>query len=162
MLVQQHRDVAFRVAFLLTGSAADAEDATQDGFMKAYTQIRRFKPGATFRPWLLKIVGNEARNLTRSGRRRLSYETRAGHQPDSESATTVPETAAVTNETDQRLIRAVNDLPEKERLVIGLRYFLELSESEAAAAAGIPRGTVKSRMSRGLERLRTQVGDLDA
>ena len=148
------------MAFLLTGSAADAEDATQDGFMKAYTQIRRFEPGASFRPWLLKIVGNEARNLTRSERRRISYETRAGHQPDSESATNPPE-RAVRHETDKRLIRAVNSLPEKERLVIGLRYFLELSESEAAVAAGIPRGTVKSRISRALGRLRTQVGDLD-
>jgi RNA polymerase sigma-70 factor (ECF subfamily) len=62
---------------------------------------------------------------------------------------------------DQRLVAAVNRLPDKERLVIGLRYFLELSEMETAQAAGIPRGTVKSRISRGLSRLRDDVGDLD-
>lgn len=63
-------------------------------------------------------------------------------------------------DTDRRLLDAVNRLPERERLVIGLRYFLDLSEAETATAARIPRGTVKSRLARGLSRLRSELGDL--
>ena len=148
------------MAYLVTGTAADAEDAAQEGFVKAYLQMERLKPGSPFRPWLLKIVGNEARNRRRSEGRRAHYETRAGSRRDPGSAPS-PESEAERFDMDQRLVAAVNRLPDKERLVIGLRYFLELSELETAQAAGIPRGTVKSRISRGLSRLRDDVGDLD-
>ncbi|TMB93136.1 MAG: sigma-70 family RNA polymerase sigma factor, partial [Chloroflexi bacterium] len=74
-LVQRHADIAFRTAYLITGSAADAEDAAQDGFLAAYRALRRFRPGAPLRPWLLRIVANAARNQRRSSRRRaeLTY-----------------------------------------------------------------------------------------
>ena len=65
-LVAMHTQIAFRTAYLITGSAADAEEAAQDGFVKAWRALRRFRPGAEFRPWLLKIVANEARNRRRA------------------------------------------------------------------------------------------------
>src|SRR6266566_502858 len=58
-LVARHQDVAFRTAYLVAGSAAEAEDAAQDGFVKAYRALGRFRPGAPFRPWVLRIVANE-------------------------------------------------------------------------------------------------------
>ena len=158
--MEQHRDLAFRVAYVVTGTAADAEDAAQEGFVKAYLQMARFDPGSPFRPWLLRIVGNEARNRRRSEGRRAVYETRAGSRRDAGTIQPDPESAAERLDIDQRLVAAVNRLPDKERVVIGLRYFLELSETETAEAAGIPRGTVKSRISRALGRLRDEAGDL--
>src|SRR4051795_6052331 len=61
LLVERHTQVAFRVACVLAPSAADAEEAAQDAFMKAYRALGRFRRGAPFRPWLLRIVANEAR-----------------------------------------------------------------------------------------------------
>ena len=61
-----YQGIAFRTAYLLTGSAADAEDAAQDAFVKAYYALGRFRKGAELRPWLLRIVANEARNKRRS------------------------------------------------------------------------------------------------
>lgn len=145
---------------MVTGSAADAEDATQDALVKAFRRMHRYDSTRPFRPWLLRIVGNEARNRRRSEGRRLYYEVRAGSQPDAITEPVHPETAGDRVDLDARLLAAVNSLPDKERLIVGLRYFLELSERETAIAAGIPRGTVKSRLARGLGRLREELGDL--
>ena len=65
-LVAAYQGIAYRMAYVITGSAHDAEDATQDGLVKAYYALGRFREGASFRPWLLTIVGNEARNRRRS------------------------------------------------------------------------------------------------
>lgn len=157
-LVAVHQQVAFRVAYLVTGSAPDAEDAAQEGFVKAYRSLHRFDTGREFRPWLLTIVANEARNRRRSTGRRLAYETRAVRVAPPPPGLT-PAEEAEASETRRMLLDAVNRLPEPERLVVGLRYFLELTEAETAAAAGIPRGTVKSRMWRAMERLRTDLAE---
>src|SRR5438105_8918723 len=69
-LVQQYQELAFRVAYQVTGDAADAEDAAQEAFVNAYYALGRFRPGAPFRPWLLRIVANEARNRRTAARRR--------------------------------------------------------------------------------------------
>jgi RNA polymerase sigma-70 factor (ECF subfamily) len=155
-LVATHQQIAFRVAYLVTGSAPEAEDAAQEGFVKAYRSLHRFDPRRPFRPWLLTIVANEARNRRRSAGRRLAYEARAVRLAPSAPDRT-PEQEAEAAETRRALLDAVNRLPEPERLVVGLRYFLELSEAETAAAAGVPPGTVKSRLWRAMERLRSDL-----
>lgn len=154
-LVGHHREVAFRVAYLIVGSAAEADDAVQEAFVKAYLALHRFLPGSDFRPWLLRIVGNEARNRRRSSGRRLHYEGRAAREAALGGAVPSPEAAVEAADVRRRLLTAVNTLPPRERLVVGLRYFLELNEEETARAAGIPRGTVKSRLSRATRRLRS-------
>lgn len=157
-LVEMHREIAFRVAYLVTGSAADAEDAAQVGFVKAYTSLDRFRPGSPFRPWLLRIVANEAKNRRRSSGRRLFYESEAARHGASGDAVPSPEAAVEAAERSRALFEAVNGLPERERLVVALRYFLELTEEETARICGVPRGTVKSRVSRALRRLRDELG----
>ena len=77
-LVRSHQRIAFRTAYLLTGSAADAEDAVQAGFVKAWAALPRFRTGAPFRPWLLRIVANEAHNRRRSEGRAEALRLRAG------------------------------------------------------------------------------------
>jgi RNA polymerase sigma factor (sigma-70 family) len=153
-LVKEHQTLAFRTAYLLTGSAADAEDAVQDAFVKAYRALGRFRSGAPFRPWLLAIVANEARNRRRSAGRREQLARRAAEAPLSGGAVPSPEAALLDAERRQELMQAVNALKDDDRLAIACRYFLGLSEEETAATLGWRRGTVKSRTSRALERLR--------
>lgn len=127
--------------------------------MKAFKALDRFRLEAPFRPWLLRIVGNEARNLRRAAGRRLHYETRAAHEAASGDAVPSPEVAAEVADLRLQLLAAVNELPPRDQLIVGLRYFLELSEEETARAAGIPRGTVKSRLWRAKRRLRAVLED---
>src|SRR3954462_12763730 len=77
LLVAPHTQVAFRVACVLAGSRADAEEATQDAFVKAHRALGRFRPGAPWRPWLLRIVANGARNRRRASGRRVRLELHA-------------------------------------------------------------------------------------
>jgi RNA polymerase sigma-70 factor (ECF subfamily) len=155
-LVERHQAVAFRVAWLVTRSTAEAEEAAQDGFVKAYRSLDRFRPGEPFRPWLLAIVGNEARNRRVAAGRRERLALRAGEERPVAVAAAAEAEALAAGEREE-LLAAVGRLPERDRLVIGARFFLELNEAETAAALGIRKGTVKSRLSRALERLRKEV-----
>ena len=155
-IVQRYQQLAFRTAYVITGSAADAEDAAQEGFVKAYRALASFRSGAEPRPWLLRIVANEARNRVRSTGRRHQLELRLAEGSRPGGAAPSPEAAAVAAEDTRRLLGLVNQLGEEDRLVIASRYFLELSGEETAAALGVPEGTVKSRLSRALSRLRAR------
>jgi RNA polymerase sigma-70 factor (ECF subfamily) len=156
-IVRRYQQLAFRTAYMITGSAAEAEDAAQDGFVKAFRALDRFRPGAPPRPWILRIVANEARNRVRSSGRRQQVELRLAGSFRPGGAAPSPEAAAVAAEDSKRLLELVNELSEEDRLVIASRCFLELSGEETAAALGIPEGTVKSRLSRALDRLRARV-----
>jgi RNA polymerase sigma factor (sigma-70 family) len=153
-IVRMHQGIAFRTAYLVAGNAADAEEAAQDGFVKAWRALGRFRRGAPFRPWLLQIVANEARNRRRSAGRRANLALRAASDDVSGGAAPSPEAALLAGEDRTRLLDAVNQLPEDARLVVSCRYFLGLSEEETATALGVRVGTVKSRTARALERLR--------
>jgi RNA polymerase sigma factor (sigma-70 family) len=157
-LVEQNQNIAFRTAYVITGSAADAEDAAQDAFIKAYYALGRFRSGAPLRPWLLRIVANEARNRRRSGGRRANLALRAATESPSGGAAPPPEAALLRAEQRSELLEAVNRLREEHRQVIACRYFLDLSEEEIASTLGWRRGTVKSRLSRALAQLREEVG----
>jgi RNA polymerase sigma-70 factor (ECF subfamily) len=164
-LVRRHTQVAVRTAHLVGGGADDAEDAVQEAFVKAYAALPRFRAGAPFRPWLLRIVANEARNRRRSAGRRAGLALRVVEDRPSGDAAPSPEVAVLAGESRAALLAAVNALRDEDREVIGLRFFLDLSEAETAETLGIPRGTVKSRLSRALRRLREQLptgGGLDA
>jgi RNA polymerase sigma factor (sigma-70 family) len=161
-LVHAYQGIAFRTAYLLTGSAADAEDAAQDAFVKAFYALGRFRAGAELRPWLLRIVANEARNRRRSGGRRTNLALRAAADPLSGGAAPSPEANLLAAEQQSALLAAVNELPEEQQQVIACRYFLELTEEETAQTLGWRKGTVKSRLSRGLARLREQLEVDDA
>jgi RNA polymerase sigma factor (sigma-70 family) len=158
-LVQAYQGIAFRTAYLVVGDAAEAEDAAQEGFVKAFYAMSRFRPGAPFRPWILQIVANEARNRRRSAGRRTALVMRTVADAPSGEAAPSPEAATLTSEQREELLAAVNQLREEDRLVIACRYFLDLSEEETAATLGWRRGTVKSRLSRALGRLRAQMGE---
>lgn len=159
-LVERYSDLAFRSAYLILGAAPDAEDACQEAFYKAYRALSRFRPELPLKPWLLRIVVNEARNRSRGNSRRpeLAMDIEAAALPATEAG---PEKAALDAERQARLLQAVNGLPEGDRQVVVCRYFLELSVEETAGALGRPAGTVKSRLSRALDRLRALMGEAD-
>jgi RNA polymerase sigma-70 factor, ECF subfamily len=155
-IVQRYQQVAFRTAYVITGTSADAEDAAQEAFVKAYRALYRFRLGSDLRPWLLRIVANEARNRIRSSGRRHQLELRLAEGFRPGDAAPSPEAVAIAADERRRLVAMVNALGEEDRLVIASRYFLQLSGEETATALGIPEGTVKSRLSRALARLRTR------
>ena len=155
-LVSRYQGIAYRVAWLVARQAGEAEDAVQEAFVKAYYALPGFRPGAPFRPWLLRIVANEARNRIRSARRQERLVLRAAAVEPGDAAPS-PETAALDRDEAQALVRALEKLREPDRLVIAYRYLFELSEAEMADALGVRPGTVKSRLSRALGRLRAEL-----
>jgi RNA polymerase sigma-70 factor (ECF subfamily) len=157
-LVQAHWEIAFRLAYLITRNAADAEDVAQEAFVKAWRALDGFRSTRPLRPWLLRIVANEARNRRRSAGRRAQLALRAHAARISGDAAPSPEELAVAADERTRLLDRLERLPDQARLVLALRYLLDLSETETAAALGVRRGTVKSRTARALDRLRETDG----
>ena len=156
-LVRAHQQLAFRTAYLITGDAGEAEEAAQDGFVKAYRALARFRSGEPFRPWVLRIVGNEAKNRRTSAARRANLALRAAEESRSGGAVPSPETALLDADRRERLLGAIGNLRDEERDVIACRVLLGLSEEETAAALSLRKGTVKSRTSRALAHMREEV-----
>jgi RNA polymerase sigma-70 factor (ECF subfamily) len=160
-LVHRHAPVAIRTAALL-GAGADAEDVVQEAFVKAYAALGGLRPGAPFRPWFLRIVANETRNLHRAVGRRSARELRAWErsEPLLLARPDDPAEALLTAERQALIGRGLALLSGPQREVVTCRYLLDLDEAETAAVLGWPRGTVKSRLHRALRRLQTSLGDV--
>jgi RNA polymerase sigma factor (sigma-70 family) len=157
VLTERYQDFGFRVALAVTGNPADAEDATQEGFVRAFRALDRFREGAPFRPWLLKIVLNEARGRRRYRVRSDALGRRIGGLP--EEFDVDPMDHVLIQERSEAMAAALRLLQPDHRVVIYLRYFLDLSEDEMAIALDRPRGTVKSRLSRAMSQLRIVVSE---
>ena len=153
-LVEQLQGVAFRAAYLITRDAGEAEDAAQEAFVKAFRALGRFRPGAPFRPWLLRIVTNEARNRRKAAARREHLALRVAADPSAPGWTEADEPPLADRAA---VLSAVGRLSEEDQTIISYRYFLDLSEAEMAEALSCPRGTVKSRLARAIARLRAEL-----
>lgn len=152
-LVRPHWEVMFRVAVVVTRDAAAAEDAAQEALVKAWRALDRFRVGDPLRPWLLRIVANEARNRRRADGRRLRLAMRAAAlEPDAVGAS--PEAQVIGTAEREELLDRLSALPDDAREILACRFLLGLSEAETAAAVGVAPGTVKSRTARALARLR--------
>jgi RNA polymerase sigma-70 factor (ECF subfamily) len=158
-LVRPYERVAYRVAAAITGRSADAAEASQNGLLKAYRSLDRFTPGAAFRPWLLRIVVNEAHNIVRSARRHERLGARASEQHD--PAIGGPEDVVVAREEVETILGALGRLTEADRLAVALRYFAELSDGEAAALAGTSKEAYRVRLLRARRRLKTILEEAD-
>lgn len=151
-LVRRHQTVAVKTAIFL-GAGDAAEDAAQEAFFAGWRALERFDPSRPFRPWILRIVTNEVRSRQRTAQRREAILTRHSHDISPEDAES-GDLVAAKAETSRAVLAAIARLPEVHRAVVTYRYLLELSESETAAALGCPTGSVKSRLSRAMARLR--------
>ena len=135
-LVRRYQTLAFRTAWLVTGERATAEDATQNAFLKGWRSIDRFSfervhdresTETPFRPWLLQIVANEARNRLRAELRHPLIELDDGPERSDPSSEGDPEEQTLTLEANQALADALNLLSSGDRQVIAMRYLLDLS-----------------------------------
>ncbi|HMK07488.1 MAG TPA: RNA polymerase sigma factor [Anaerolineales bacterium] len=155
-IVGRYRQAVFRYAYLQVGDAAEAEDVAQETFMRAFRSFSRFDRKRPLRPWLLRIARNVARNRWRGFSRRARAADRWKHEA-AETVTAGAEVPVSLAETASELERVVARLNERDRQVIYLRFFLGLSLEETGEALALPLGTVKSRLSRALDRLRQRV-----
>lgn len=153
VLVDEYREPVFRLAYLLLGDAHDAEDVAQEVFIRALRNLHRYDPAREFRPWLMSITANLARNRQRSLGRYWSALRRFAQQRDPVSA---PSPEALTAEAAHAhtLWQAIRCLEPAEQEIVYLRYFLDMPVDETAQALNIAPGTVKSRSHRALKRLR--------
>lgn len=156
-LVRMHQRLALRVAFLVVRERSEAEDVTQEAFIKAFRAIGGFREASPFRPWLLRIVRNEALNRVRGSDRRERFNHRLLNDPGSGGAAPSPESLVIDDLERMRIVSAMEGLPGRYRTVIFHRYLLDMSEREVATVLGLSRGTVKSRTARGLALLRTRL-----
>ncbi len=154
-LIQQHQEAVFRLAYLLTGDASDAEDVAQEAFIRAFRSLDRFDSARPWRPWVLSITANLARNRRRSVGRYIANLSRFARMNPEPALN--PEGEVAEQQRARALWRAVRRLELPDQEVIYLRYFLELSVEEAAAVLQVAEGTVKSRLHRALNRLRMVV-----
>jgi RNA polymerase sigma-70 factor (ECF subfamily) len=150
-LVHLHQEAVFRLAYLHLGDAAEAEDAAQECFIRAFRHLARFDETRPLRPWLLSIVANLARNRRRSaGRYWAALQRAARGQPQQAEG---PQAGSEAAQQAEELWAAVRKLPASLANVLYLRFFLQLSVEEAAQALSLPEGTVKSQTHRALEKL---------
>jgi RNA polymerase sigma-70 factor (ECF subfamily) len=149
--VARHRTSALRVATVVLGSAVDADDVVQTASERAWRAIAGVDLARGFRAWYLRAVANVARNHRRGRWRRRRAELRVAAR----SADAIVDT--VTAVEREVVVAALNRLDAHERLVIALRHFEQLTEREMADVLDCPAGTVKSRLSRAMARLRSEL-----
>lgn len=156
-LMETYARVAWRTAWVLLGDRMLAEDATQDAWLNVWRSLPTFQRGRSFRPWLLTIVANRCRTLSRRVVPVISLD---ADDPQHVIVAAVDDVAAlyVRQETDAEVRAALAQLPLDQRAVVDLRYFAGLDLAEIAAVLQVPLGTVKSRLHRahGALRLRLQ------
>ena len=153
-LVLAHQDAVFRLSYLLLGDPDEAEDVAQETFLRAWKHLKRFDPTRPLRPWLLSIASNLASNRRRSAGRYFAALTRAFR--DEPTSVTIEEKSSQRMQANV-LWKAVQTLNIPDQQIVYLRYFLDLSVTETADVLQVAEGTVKSRLSRALEKLRSNI-----
>lgn len=154
-LAARHQTPMFRLVYLLLGDQQESEDVAQEALWRAYRQLARFDVERPFRPWLLGIAGNLAKNRLRSLGRYLQRLVRVGQRQVRSPASL--EDRVLAGMEAEALWQAIQQLKAADREIIYLRYFLELSVEETAQSVAIAEGTVKSRLHRALNRLRAVI-----
>jgi RNA polymerase sigma factor (sigma-70 family) len=153
--VRKYQDQAIHAAYLVTGDPAMVEDIVQEVFVRVYKRIHQFDGERPFRPWLMRIVINDAIKTSRPRSRYISLD---GKEPSLYDliADENPGPAALMEEAEYRqaVRSALKQLSPEQRAAVVMRYFLEMTESEIAERAAWPRGTVKSRLYRARQQLK--------
>ncbi len=145
-LFRLHWPRAYRAAYLVVHDAAAAEDIAQEAFLAAVRNLDRFDRGRPCGPWLHRIVVNRAIDWTRARQLR-------GEAELLDVAAAPPDRGPL----DESVLGALAALPPEHRAVIVLRHLLEYTPGEIAELLGLPRGTVNSRLRRGLDSLKESV-----
>ncbi len=153
-LFRQYQRLVFKNAYLITGSREEAEDVLQEVFVSVWRARQTFNPQkGKLTTWLHNITVNKC--LERRRRKKVAQVSLEGLDLP---MTQVSDDVLVSRQEYDRLIKAMNTLDSRHRVVLVLRYFNDLSYEEIAQTVGIPLGTVKSRINQALKLLRGQLG----
>ena len=168
VIMRRHNRMLYRIARSILGDAAEAEDALQEGYLRAYQAIDGFAGRSRLSTWLLRIVANEALGRRRRRLARGEELVAPADTPERPDAVILPfrggppgadpESNAARGEIRRLVERAIDELPADFRAVFMLRAIEELSVADTASCLGIPPETVKTRFHRAKQRLRR---DLD-
>jgi RNA polymerase sigma-70 factor (ECF subfamily) len=158
-LVTRYGVLAKRTA-ILCGAAEDADDVVQEAFVAAYRALPRFRPQEPFRPWLLRIVVNRSHNAVRARNRAQALAGRVAIW-DQRGWDWDPAAGALSVARREALVAALGALPAAYREILAVRFLLDLSEEDAALMLGLPKGTVKSRTARALQKVRLVLAEVD-
>jgi RNA polymerase sigma-70 factor (ECF subfamily) len=156
-LVTRHRQAVYRLCWSATGNPADADDAAQETFVRVHRSLSSYDPARPFLPWLRKIAWNCGLSIRRGGNAGV-LTIAESDAPEPADPAPGPEESAAGNEERRRVAEAMAGLPAELRMVLVLRAVEGLSYAEIAQAAGIPAGTVMSRLSRARERILAALG----
>jgi RNA polymerase sigma-70 factor (ECF subfamily) len=155
-LVERYRDRVHRLVWGLLRNAEDAEDVTQEVFIKAWYRLGSFEGGSAFYTWLYRVAVNTAADWRKRWRRRraLSLEDGPAGPEGVPDLAPRPDRLAHGRELGAKLSEALERMPEKFRRIVVLRDYEGLSYEEIGRVLGLPKGTVESRLFRARERLR--------
>lgn len=156
-LVGKYMKRVMSIAWSVVRNAADAEDLAQEAFVKAFQSIDRFRTGEPFGPWIYRIVTNLSLDVMKH-RTKFHDEELSGDEPASRRDGA--ELAAITGEMGERIDRAMESLPEMQRVVARLFLVEGFEHPEIAAMTGVSEGTVRSHLSLARKRLREQLADV--
>lgn len=154
-LFRRHWPRAYRAAFMIVQDHAAAEDVAQEAFVAAVRRLDRFDRRRPFAPWLGAIVANRAIDLTRArSARRETAQASAEFEQRTESV-------SPPGRYSDEVLEGMSALSPEQRAVVVMRYVLEYTPGEIARALGLPRGTVNSRLRRGLDALESRLREAD-
>ena len=164
-LIRPYERGVFLATVSILGNDADAEDAAQEAFLKAYRNLDRFRRESKFSTWLIQIAINDARMKLRKDRRHLHQSIDAGQETnegdyiptDFADWREIPSEALEQTELREALNKALDSLPEKYRIVLILRDVQQMSIAETAKALGISTENVKTRTSRARLQMRDRL-----
>jgi RNA polymerase sigma-70 factor, ECF subfamily len=155
-LMHRYAGAVYNLAYRMLGSAEDAEDASQEIFLRAYTRLESFDRQRRFSTWLLSIGSNYC--IDRLRRRRFSWMTLDDAAFTLPSKERSPERIALDREQQATVQQALQQLPENYRMVTVLRYWSDLSYEEIANVTGLPESTIKTRLHRARHMLAKALG----
>jgi RNA polymerase sigma-70 factor (ECF subfamily) len=156
-LVSKYTKRVVSIAWGIVRNAADAEDLAQEAFVKAYENIARFKTGEPFGPWIYRIVTNLGLDLIKHRKRFRHEEITDAAPAERRDRADLP---AITNELAARIDRAIQSLPEMQRIVARLYLVEQFGHTEIAAMTKLTEGTVRSHLSLARSKLKEKLADL--
>lgn len=156
-LVGKYMKRVASIAWGIVRNATDAEDLAQEAFVKAFQSIDRFRAGEPFGPWIFRIVTNLSLDVMKH-RTKFREEELSGEEPAARRDNAA--LPAVTSEIARRIDRAIESLPEMQRVVARLSLVEEFEHAEIASITGLSEGTVRSHLSLARKKLREQLADI--
>lgn len=163
-IVYSFTDAVYNLCYRMLGESAEAEDATQEVFIRAYHHLNRYDPQRSFKTWLLSIASNHC--IDRIRRRRMALVSLdeplpSGSVLEIASTDPLPEDLLLRQERSEMIQRMLNDLAPEYRAAVVLRYWFDYSYSEIALALNTTESAIKSRLFRARQMLAEQYGRVE-